>query len=97
LPVLRRVPDAWLLEPWRMPPSVQARCGVRLGLDWPVPVVDLERATREAKARLHQRRALPEVKAAKQAIVHRHGSRARTAERQPRGMPAADPVQPSLF
>jgi deoxyribodipyrimidine photo-lyase len=97
LPVLRRVPDAWLLEPWRMPPSVQARCGVRLGLDWPLPVVDLERATREAKARLHQRRALPEVKAAKPAIVHRHGSRARTAERQPRGMPAADPVQPSLF
>ncbi|WP_291009682.1 deoxyribodipyrimidine photo-lyase/cryptochrome family protein [Hydrogenophaga sp.] len=97
LPVLRRVPDAWLLEPWRMPPSVQARCGVRLGLDWPLPVVDLEYATREAKTRLHQRRALPEVKAGEADIVRRHGSRSRAAEQTGRTRSAAEAAQQSLF
>ena len=75
LPPLRRVPDTWLFEPWRMPESVQAACGVRVGHDIPLPVVDLATATREAKARLHGLRAQPEVKAAKAAIVDKHGSR----------------------
>ena len=75
LPALRRVPDTWLFEPWRMPESVQTACGVRVGLDIPVPVVDLASATREAKARLHSLRGQAEVKAAKAAIVNKHGSR----------------------
>ena len=75
LPAMRRVPDTWLLEPWRMPPSVQAACGVRVGTDIPEPVVDLDTATRTAKARLHSLRAQPEVKPAKAAIVQKHGSR----------------------
>lgn len=97
LPVLRRVPDAWLLEPWRMPEAVQVRCGVRVGVDWPQPVVDLEPATREAKARLHQRRALPEVKAGEADIVRRHGSRSRAAEQTGRTRSAAEAAQQSLF
>ena len=75
LPALRRVPDTWLFEPWRMPESVQARCGVRVGEDIALPVVDLETATRAAKTRIHALRAQPEVRAAKAAIVERHGSR----------------------
>jgi len=83
LPALRRVPDSWLFEPWRMPESVQAACGVRVSADaqagdartWPLPPVDLGQATREAKARLHSLRAQPEVKVAKAAIVDKHGSR----------------------
>ncbi len=83
LPALRQVPNTWLLEPWRMPPSVQAACGVTVTADahagdahtWPLPPVDLGPATREAKARLHSLRAQPQVKAAKAAIVQRHGSR----------------------
>ncbi len=81
LPAMRRVPDSWLFEPWRMPPDIQAHCGVRVGHDIPLPVVDLETATREAKARLHGRRAQPDVRAAKAAIVDKHGSR--------RGMPGS--------
>ena len=75
LPALRRVPDAWLLEPWRMPPDVQARCGVRVGHDIAVPLVDLDTATRTAKARVHGLRAQPAVRAAQAAIVEKHGSR----------------------
>ncbi|MFD0666724.1 deoxyribodipyrimidine photo-lyase/cryptochrome family protein [Ramlibacter sp. MAHUQ-53] len=81
VPAMRRVPDTWLFEPWRMPPDVQARCGVRVGVDIPQPLVDLEPALRDAKARLHAVRRQPEVREAKAAVVERHGSR--------RGMPGA--------
>jgi len=75
LPAMRRVPDTWLFEPWRMPLSVQQQCGVRVGVDIPQPLVDLAQATREAKARLHARRAEPAVKAAQAGVVERHASR----------------------
>jgi deoxyribodipyrimidine photo-lyase len=81
--VLRRVPDTWLFEPWKMPPSVQAQCGVVVGAHagthpdahWPEPVVDLPAATRRAKALLHARRNTPQVREGKQAIIEQHASR----------------------
>jgi deoxyribodipyrimidine photo-lyase len=106
-PALRRVPDAWLLEPWRMPPSVQQACGVRVGADapagvvdaWPLPLVDLADATRAAKDRLHARRKQPEVRAAKAAIVDKHGSRKERdgGQRRPRAKTATDFLQIGLF
>lgn len=81
LPYLRKVPQTWLFEPWRMPADVQARYGVQVGVDIPVPVVDVESATRTAKAHLHSLRAQPGVKAGKAAILDRHGSRKRPAGR----------------
>jgi deoxyribodipyrimidine photo-lyase len=89
LPALARVPDAWLFEPWRMPPDIQARCGVRVGVDIPLPLVELETATREAKARVHALRAQPEVRAAKAAIVAKHGSRRRPDAPARQAPPAA--------
>ena len=95
-PALRRVPDSWLLEPWRMPESVQLACGVRVGADapagatdaWPMPPVDLAAATRAAKDRLHNVRRDPQVRAGKAAIVEKHGSRKARGER-PAGKPRA--------
>ena len=58
-----------------MPPGVQARCGVRVGHDIAQPLVDLDQATRAAKARVHGLRAQAPVRAAKAAIVQKHGSR----------------------
>ncbi|MCU6434575.1 DNA photolyase family protein [Undibacterium sp. Jales W-56] len=77
LPAMRRVPDSWLFEPWRMPPEVQANCGVIVGKDIPSPVVDLEQATRAAKARLFALREQAAVKSAKAPIIEKHGSRRR--------------------
>lgn len=79
LPAMRRVPQAWLFEPWQMPPELQASLGLRVGrdaeADIPLPWVDLAEATRTAKSRVHGLRAQPEVKAAKAEIVRKHGSR----------------------
>jgi deoxyribodipyrimidine photo-lyase len=75
LPALRRVPDEWLFEPWRMPASEQQRLGLQKGVDIASPVVDLALATREAKQRLYARRHTDEVKAGKQAVIDKHASR----------------------
>jgi len=81
LPALRRVPDSWLFEPWRMSPDLQARCGVRVDEDLAMPPVELMDALRTSKTRMHALRRQPAVRAAKAAVVERHGSR--------RGMPGA--------
>ena len=97
LPAMRRVPDAWLFEPWRMPAETQARCGVRVGVDIPMPVVDLDVALRQAKARMHALRARPEVQAAEAEVVRRHASRAGRREQPARRRSAAERTQQSLF
>ena len=107
-PALRRVPDTWLFEPWRMSENVQIACGVRVCADapagasdaWPLPLVDLEAATRAAKDRLHGLRRMPEVRAAKAAIVEKHASRkprdSRSASQQRRSTTVEASAQLSL-
>jgi deoxyribodipyrimidine photo-lyase len=41
VPELARLPDRWLHAPWTAPEAVLAEAGVRLGRDYPRPVVDL--------------------------------------------------------
>ncbi len=40
VPELRRLPDRWLHAPWTSPPEVLASAGLRLGRDYPRPLVD---------------------------------------------------------
>ena len=40
LPELRRVPTAYIHTPWLMPEDVQAACGVRMGREYPLPIVN---------------------------------------------------------
>lgn len=47
VPELRRVPDRWIHHPWDLPDDVTADCGVRIGRDYPAPIVD------HAQARIH--------------------------------------------
>ena len=75
LPALRRVPDEWLFEPWRMPDEVQRQLNLKSGVDVAQPVVDLSQATQVAKQRLYARRHSDEVKAGKQAVIEKHASR----------------------
>jgi deoxyribodipyrimidine photo-lyase len=52
LPTLRAVPDAYIFEPWTMPPAVQTDCGVTIGTDYPAPLVEHLQAARQARARV---------------------------------------------
>ncbi len=40
VPELARLPDRWLHAPWTAPTETLGRCGVRLGRDYPKPIVD---------------------------------------------------------
>jgi deoxyribodipyrimidine photo-lyase len=40
IPELARVPERYIHEPWRMPPTVQREAGCVSGRDYPAPIVD---------------------------------------------------------
>ena len=84
VPAMRLVPDTWLFEPWRMPASVQQQCGVVVGKDIPVPLVDVEAEIRINKARLYARKQQPSVRAGKSAVITKHASRGTTQARRQR-------------
>jgi deoxyribodipyrimidine photo-lyase len=48
VPELRRISDRWLHAPWTAPPEVLRDAGVRLGSDYPRPIVDHDVARRRA-------------------------------------------------
>lgn len=77
LDYLRKVPDTWLFEPWRMPDNVCRHAGLDPA-ELPRPLVDLDQATRQAKARVHALRKQPETRNASKQVVERHASRKRS-------------------
>ena len=76
LPYMRKVPDTWVFEPWKMTQEVQNNIGLYLGKDIPAPMVDIPIATKTSKDRLHARRNLSEVRAGKKSVIDKHASRA---------------------
>lgn len=48
VPELRGVPDRWLHAPWTAPPEVLREAHVRLGQDYPHPIVDHDAARKRA-------------------------------------------------
>ena len=48
LPALAKLPDTWLHRPWEAPADVLSRAGVRLGEDYPEPIVDHAEARQAA-------------------------------------------------
>ena len=56
VPELERLPDKYLAEPWEASEEVLEGAGVRLGSDYPRPLVDLEDSREEAIARYGDQR-----------------------------------------
>jgi len=51
-PELARLPDAWIHRPFAAPESVLRDAGIRLGREWPAPIVDLAAGRAAALAAL---------------------------------------------
>ncbi|MEX0431064.1 FAD-binding domain-containing protein [Spiribacter insolitus] len=81
IPALAAVPAEWIHEPWRMPAGLQQRYGVRLGRDYPEPVVDHEQAAREARERIKAHRASRDLRRESDRVRHKHASRTPSPER----------------
>ena len=48
IPELAKLPDKYLFAPWETPPAILQQCGVRLGENYPEPVVDLKHSRERA-------------------------------------------------
>jgi deoxyribodipyrimidine photo-lyase len=81
VPELALVPLAFLQEPWRMDDALLAQAGLKLGVDYPVRLVDHALAAREARARLTQTRQLAGYRQEARQVFERHGSRKRQSAR----------------
>ncbi|MBA4707235.1 FAD-binding domain-containing protein [Aquitalea aquatica] len=89
LPAMRRVPDSWLFQPWKMPDDLCRQHGLEGEYALVQPLVELESAARLARQHLHARRNEQAVRAGKQAILHKHGSRKQLARAGGSAKPAA--------
>ena len=93
LPELEAVEDGWIHQPWTMTTTAQRRCGVRIGRDYPAPLVDHVAAARLARQRVVEARRSAQARTQSRAIQQRHGSR-RRGGRRPH---PTDLRQPGLF
>lgn len=48
LPELAALPDRWLHQPWRAPAKVLSAAGLRIGSDYPAPIIDIAESGRTA-------------------------------------------------
>jgi len=75
LPYMRKVPDSWLFEPWKMPANLQSATNEGSISAIAIPAVELTLATRESKDKLHALRKTQAVRAGKEAVIDKHASR----------------------
>ena len=75
LPELAKLPMPHRMAPWRAAALVLADAGVRLGRDYPLPLVDAARAAARARAELWAVRRRPGFAELADAIQEKHGSR----------------------
>jgi len=59
IPALAKLPDRHVHSPWRAPVDVLAAAGLRLGIDYPPPIVDHDTARRDALAAFARIKAPP--------------------------------------
>eukprot|EP00567_Pseudictyota_dubia_P010703 CAMPEP_0197453670 /NCGR_PEP_ID=MMETSP1175-20131217/35645_1 /TAXON_ID=1003142 /ORGANISM="Triceratium dubium, Strain CCMP147" /LENGTH=561 /DNA_ID=CAMNT_0042987035 /DNA_START=215 /DNA_END=1900 /DNA_ORIENTATION=- len=52
LPVLARIPDKYIYEPWKAPKSVQKDAGVQIGKDYPKPIVEHGAVSKENMSKM---------------------------------------------
>ena len=77
LPALKHVPDTWIFEPYLMPKAQQLKYGCVLEKNYPMPIVDIVQATREARVKISAARQQVGVHDETQAIIKKHASRKR--------------------
>lgn len=65
VPELSGVPDKYIHTPWMMSESVQSECGIRIGSDYPLPIVD-HAVQRDNALAMYRARAVEETGQAEQ-------------------------------
>lgn len=72
VPELTACPDAYIHEPWKMPPLEQKMSNITLGNDYPLPIVDHATAAKNARQKIWGHRSEKRVKEEQERILTRH-------------------------
>lgn len=75
VPELKNVPEEHIHEPWKMSPMEQEFCGVVLGKNYPLPIVNLEESARAARTKVWGHRKHPLVQKENKRILKKHVKR----------------------
>lgn len=75
VPELTTVPIAHIHEPWKMTAMEQAFCGVIIGEDYPLPIVDLQESARTARDKIWGHKKHPAVQKEKKRLLRMHVNR----------------------
>ena len=93
VPELAAVPVAYLAQPHTMPAALQQHIGVRIGHDYPAPVVDHVTAYRAARERIAAVRHTASARAEADRVQARHGSRRSGLAQPPKDKPRSPRTQ----
>jgi deoxyribodipyrimidine photo-lyase len=74
-PELAQLPAAQISAPWELTQMEQEQFGVRIGIDYPAPIVDWVTSYRFAREQFGALRRSLEVKTEAGAVMEKHGSR----------------------
>ena len=77
VPELKSVPEAYIHEPWTMSLMEQTFCGVAIGVDYPLPIVDLKTSAKLARDKIWGHKKHPAVTAEKYRILATHVNKRR--------------------
>ncbi len=80
IPQLASVPNPWIFEPWTMPTLIQEQVGCVLGKDYPLPVIELQQASRRARDLVWGVREEAQFAQQAQAVFQKLGSRNKQRE-----------------
>ncbi len=72
VPELANVPIAYIHEPWTMTPMEQTFCGVFIGDDYPLPIVNLQESARQARTKIWNHKKHPAVQKEKKRLLETH-------------------------
>ena len=72
IPELSNVPLAYIHEPWTMSAMEQTFCGVFIGDDYPMPIVDLQQSSRIARDKIWGHKKHPVVQKEKKRLLQTH-------------------------
>ena len=72
IPELLNVPIEHIHEPWNMTPMEQSFCGIHIGVDYPLPIVDLKESAKRARDKIWKHKKHPSVQKDKARILNTH-------------------------
>jgi len=75
IPELTNVPLNYIHEPWKMTAMEQSFCGVFIGDDYPLPIVDLQESARIARDKIWGHKKHPAVQKEKKRLLNTHVNR----------------------